>query len=99
MKEKVAVIGSLVLLIGVCFSVYFYFESRYALSQELKQTQQRLEYKIISDQLQSVQDRIWKVQDRCESNVPKDPTVKEELRQLEKTKDDLKGKLDKMEKK
>jgi hypothetical protein len=98
MKEKLAVIGALIILIGTCFSVYFYAENRYALSQELKQTQQRLEYKIISDQLHSVQDRIWKIQDRCGKD-PADPTVNEELRKLEMDKIAIGDKLKEMEKK
>lgn len=98
MKEKLAVIGALVLIIGTCFGVYFYAESRYALSEELKQTQQRLEYKIISDQVRSVQDRIWKIWDRCGKD-PKDLTVREELRQLEESKVEMNRNLKDMEKK
>jgi hypothetical protein len=108
MKEKLAVIGALIVIIGTCFGVYFFAENRYALSQEvkkdiqeIKQTQEkeskRLDYKILSDQLRSVQDRIWKIKDRYENKPPKDPTVKEELRELEGSKIAIGDRLKEME--
>ena len=98
MKEKLAVIGALVMVVGTCFGVYFYAEDRYALSEELRQTQQRLEYKITADQLRSVQDRIWKIIDRS-GREPRDSTVREELRQLEEDKRQMGDRLREMEKK
>ncbi len=106
MNGKLTIIGALILIIGTCFGVYFYAENRYALSQELKKTQeelkqtnQRIDYKILTDQLRSVQDRIWKIQDRLEGNAPRDATTKEELRQLEQDKGEMKEKIKVMENK
>jgi hypothetical protein len=98
MKEKIGLIVALIMIIGTCFTVYLYFDSRYALAQELKKTQQRLEYKIISDQLRSVTERIWKIQDRQEkSKQPVDESTKEELRELQEMKITMTDKLKQME--
>jgi hypothetical protein len=98
MKEKFGLIVALIMIIGTCFTVYFYAESRYALAQELKKTQQRLEYKIISDQLRSVTERIWKIEDRITNTKrPMDETAKEELRQLQEMKITMTDKLKQME--
>lgn len=79
-------------LIGIVFSGYFYFESHYALAKDLKKVETRLDYKITSDQLESIQERIWKIEDRFyNKNMPN--TVKEEYRNLLEDKEDLKGKL------
>jgi len=98
MKEKITVIGGILAIIGVIFTAYFWIDGRYALSQELEKTKARLEYKILSDQFQAISDRIWKIKDRA-GEKPKDPTVKEELRQLESDKESVKVKIDAMEKK
>ncbi len=99
MKEKLALIGALILIIGTCFTVYFYAEGRYALAQEMKKVEQRLDYKILTDQLRAVQERIWQLEDR--SNIKKgkmteatsDVTIKEELRKLYEEKRTLEEKL------
>lgn len=92
----IATIIALLTIIGICFSVYFYFERRYALAEDLKKVESRLDYKILSDRLQSIQDRIWKIIDRC-SGKPTDVTINEELRELENKKEATKKELDKME--
>ena len=85
-KEIIGCISGLIVLIGLCFGVYFFFENRYALAEELKKTQQRLEEKIQSDRLNSVQERIWKIQDRIGNKKPND-NEKEEIRRLKEEKD------------
>jgi len=84
-------------ILGFAFGGYFYIENRYALAQELEKTKQRLEYKIISDQTQSIQDRIWKIIDRFQKKEM-DDTTKEELRSLEVNKEKLNDKLKALEK-
>jgi hypothetical protein len=74
-------------LIGMCFGVYFYVDTRYALAEELKKVSQRLDYKMKSDQEIAIKERIWKIEDKYGFN-PKDPVIKEELRNL---KNDLSG--------
>jgi hypothetical protein len=84
-------------LISLCFGVYFYFERRYALAQDLRKVENRLDYKIVSDQVVSIQERIWLIQDRCNGKPPLDDTVKEELRELEMRREILKDRLRRME--
>lgn len=88
MKEKLSIIAALVILLGTAFSVYFYFENRYALAQALQKTDQKvdksikaMDYKFKSLQSDSLQDRIWKIEDRYGKD-PKDPVIKETLRKL-----------------
>lgn len=64
MKEKLSVIAALVILLGTAFSVYFYFENRYALAEELKKVEQRLDYKISDDHRFSVQQEMRQIEER-----------------------------------
>jgi len=98
MKEKLAFILVVTALLGTFFGAYWWIETRYALSEDLRMVAQRLDYKIASDQLQSIQQRIWQIKDRC-GEFPKDMTTKEELRKLEEDKKQLQDKLKTMEKK
>jgi predicted mannosyl-3-phosphoglycerate phosphatase (HAD superfamily) len=75
-------IVSFLAIVSFVFGGYFYLEKRYALAQDLKKVEQRLEYKIVNDRLNSIQERIWKIEDRFE-NKPMDETTKEEYRKLQ----------------
>lgn len=106
MKEKLSVIAALVILLGTAFSVYFYFENRYALAQALQKTDQKvdksiktMDYNFKSLQSESLQSRIWKIEDRYGKD-PKDPVIKETLRKLylDKEKVDKQIKVYEMEK-
>ena len=73
---------SLITLISLIFGGYFWLDSHYASAQQVKQIEQRLDYKIKSDQVESLQKRIWQIDDRC--TIAKcDITVKEEKRKLQ----------------
>lgn len=96
--KLVGSIIALCTLIGIVFGTYFWIDSRYALSEELKKTQQRLDYKIISDRANSLQERIWKIEDRCKGGKT-DQTTAEELRSLKKQLDEENGRMRMMEKK
>ena len=98
LKDKIGVIAGIFGITAICFSTYFYIENRYALAEDVKQIQQRLDYKIKSDQLRSVQDRIWKIEDRTKGQPPSDQTIKEELRQLKEDKVTIEDQLKVMEK-
>ena len=109
MKEKLALIGALIIIIGTCFGVYFYFEARYAHAGDMikameviKKIETRLDGKILEDQLRTVQQKIWTIEDRycpdksksCdESKMPQ--TVMEQYRELkverERLQDELKA--------
>jgi hypothetical protein len=97
MNKTIASAIALMAIIGSVFGAYFYIDNKYALSQELKRTEQRLEGKIISDQLNSVQDRIWKIEDRYDNKIM-DSTVKEEYRKLQQQKIDLNNDLNNINK-
>ncbi len=96
MKNILSLIIALLTIIGITFGVYFYMEKRYALADELTKVTQRLDEKIDSDRYNQIQDRIWKIQDRYRNKQMED-TVKEELRQLEKEKEELNNKIKKFE--
>ena len=91
-------------LISICFGTYFFLEKHYALktehealAAEVVKVKERLDYKILSDQLSATQNRLWQLEDRYQ-NKKMDNTANEEYRSLKEQKDSLKGKLDKMEK-
>ena len=103
MKEKLAVIGSLVFLLITAFGVNSHFESRFALAQHLQKAEQKIDkaiqimdYKFKSLQSQSLQDRIWKIEDRYGKN-PNDPTVRDTLRKLYQEKEQIDRELKVME--
>ncbi len=98
MKEKLTAIIAILTIIGIVFGVYFYIENRYALAEELKKTQQRLDYKILTDKFDAIQERIWKIKERS-GEKPRDKTIKEELQKLESDKELLKTKIEAEEKK
>jgi len=85
-KETIGLITAIIVLIGLVFGVYFWLEKRYALAEEMKKIEQRLDYKILADQLQAIQERIWQIMDRFK-NREMDQTVQEELRVLEMQKE------------
>ena len=97
------IIGILTLL-SICFGAFFYFEKNFTLKQEhlalaaeVVKVKVRLDYKIIADQLDATQKRLWQIEDRY-NNKPMDNTTNEEYRNLKEQKDNLKTKLNKMEK-
>lgn len=96
MKTIGSIIGVLTLF-GIFFGAYQYMESRYALSEEVKKIEQRLDYKIMVDQFKAVQQRIWTIEDRFQ-NKQMDQTTKDELRQLQTDRDQMKVKIDNMDK-
>lgn len=96
LKELIGLITGLLILFGVMFGTYQFFEKRYALAEEMKKIEKRIDYKILSDQLQTTQERIWKIDDRFQGK-PMDETTKEEMRALEIKKQETQKKLDTLE--
>jgi len=88
---------SILAIIGTIFGVYFWIDNRYALSEELNKTNQRLDYKIKSDQLNSVQDRIWRYDDRYKKRDMDDAAVGE-YRALQQQKEELNKDLNQIKK-
>ena len=97
LKELIGLITGLLILFGIMFGTYQYFENRYALAEEVKKIEKRIDYKILSDQLQTTQERIWKIEDRFQKKQMEE-TTKEELRTLEMKKQETQKKLDTLEK-
>lgn len=98
MSKLITSIIGLMTLIGIIFSVYFWMDDRYANAETVKKIEQRLDYKIKSDQAQSIRERIWRIEDKFGS-TPSNPIVKEELRKLQFDLNEINGQVKEMEKK
>ena len=96
LKELITSITAILILFGMIFGVYKYIDTRYALAEEVKKVEKRLDYKILSDQYNAIQQRIWTIQDRFQKK-PMDQTTTDELRKLEQGKGEIQNKMDKME--
>jgi len=80
MSKHIGLILGLLAIFGTSWGVWSYL-GRYALCADLKAVEQRLDYKIVSDQSQSIQQRIWTLEDRYKGRqMP--PSVLEEYRKL-----------------
>lgn len=93
--ELIGKITAIASLIGLVFAVYFFNEGRYAYAKDLKSIEQRLEYKIQADQLNSTKERYWNLQERfgdnCEDcNNEKKKEMKELKDQIEEIKENIK---------
>ena len=88
---------SLGTLLGIAFGTYFWMENRFALAQNLNLTNQRLDYKMKSDQVKEIRARIWQLEDRCIKLC--DLTSKEEMRKLNADLEDAQVQLRTLEKK
>jgi len=86
---------SVATIVGICFSAYFFLDKNYASAAELQKIEQRLDYKIKSDQFNSIQERIWKLEDRYTTTNTMPETVKEEFRKLQIEKELLEKHLEK----
>ena len=64
MKNTLATVGALILLLGAFFGVYKYIDARYALAEELRQVEKSLSYKIADDQRFSVQQEMHQIEER-----------------------------------
>jgi len=95
MKTILGILG----IVGIIFGAYFYIDNRYAQSEDLKQIERRLDYKIISDQLEFKDQRITVIRNRYPDLSKMPYTVKEEFERLEREKKVLEMKLSTLEKK
>ena len=96
MKKLISSCLALGAFVGMLFGLYFFIDTRYALSETVKQIEQRLDYKIVSDQYADNQKRIWQLQDRFTGKqIPKEIT--DELRELWSKQNELRIKMDKLE--
>lgn len=112
MKEKLAIIGALILIIGACFGVYFHFDKEFAHAGDMKKAMEviqkietRLDYKIIEDRLTNVRKDIYAIEDRycpdksqpcTEKDMPE--IVRTRYRELRLERDKLEKELGVMDK-
>lgn len=89
---------SVVTIVGIAFGAYFYIEGNYAKAAEVQKIEQRLEYKIKSDQGKEVQQRLWLLEDRYEKK-PMAETIKEEYRKLQEEKKAIDNDLNQLRRK
>jgi low affinity Fe/Cu permease len=99
MKESVFGLAKsfvpVIALVGFLFSAFFFIDNRYASSEDVKQIEQRLDYKITADQMNDMQNRLWTLEDRYGHNLERaNDIVKQEYRKLKSEKDELSKKLD-----
>lgn len=98
MRENriLSILVSVGTLLGIAFGAYFYIDSNYAKAAEMQKIEQRLDYKIKSDQSKEVQQRIWLLEDRYyHKNMPE--STKEEYRELKEEKKTLEGELNNLQ--
>jgi hypothetical protein len=92
-----SILGVLTIL-GIFFGAYCYLDARFAKAEEVRAVEQRLDYKIVSDQVQVKQQRSWQLEDRYqEKTMPE--AVKEEYRKLKEEIKRLEIKLNFLEQK
>lgn len=96
MREKLILIGSLILIISACFGVFFYFNKEYAHAGDMVKAMEvmekmgtRLDLHIIEGELRITQQKIDTIEDRycpdkskscTEEKMPQ--TVREQYREL-----------------
>jgi hypothetical protein len=97
MKQILTGIGGLILIIGTCWGVFTYLE-RYALCEDVKKVEQRLEQKIQFDRMSDTKRMMYEIirenKDKAFEKWPvKDQKLYQELElQLEETQGELKKK-------
>ena len=99
MKDKLAPILTVLTIIGMAFGVYFFLDATFAKCAEVKAIERRLDYKIESDTLNTLQERLWKMEDRYGPNPDKipDPGVKQQMKELKTGVGTQRNKVDRME--
>lgn len=84
-------------LAGVLFAAFFWLENHFAKLERLLQLERRVELKVTTDRLQAVQNRLWTLEDRIRTDHH-DQTATEEVRKLMEEKDELRKKLEELQK-
>lgn len=100
MKEKIpwSCILAIMAILAASFGAYQHLE-RYALAEDLKKVEQRLDYKIISDQLEYKQQKMEQIEDRYKSVEKAPEVIQKDYKRLREEKNRLEKKLDALEKK
>ncbi len=81
MKEVIVVLT----IVGICFGAYFYVDNRYAQCADVKQLEQRYDYKFKVIEIKGTNERIWQLEAELKKN-PGNKTAAEELKKLKEEK-------------
>lgn len=107
LQKVIGIIIGIFTIVGIFFGAFKYIDGNYAkayqteeqikqTTKQIKMVENRLDYKITSDQVQSINQRMWQIEDRYErKQMPE--TVKEEYRKLQEDKKELQKKLDSLQ--
>lgn len=106
-KHIISYLMGLAGFVGLCFSIYFFLETRHANKddtttafqktiEQIDKVGNRLEAKILNDRYNDVQQQIWDLEPILEKD-PENELAKQELQRKLDKKDKLGKKLDKYE--
>jgi len=84
MKEKLTYCMVIIAFIGAIYG-YFVHMERYALCSDVKQMEQKYDYKFKVIEIRGTNERIWQLEDRLKKN-PNDKSAQEELKKLKEEK-------------
>jgi len=87
--KKITAIVGVFISISTLAGVIITFDKRWAHAEDLAKLEQRLDYKICIDRKNSIQDRLWKLEDRYGVFENMNQSTKEEYRELDQKKDEL----------
>ena len=76
--------GGFLSLVATIVGGYFVIDSHYAKAEEFKKLEMRVEQKILSDRVDRLQERIWKLEDRYPQRVQAPNPIQQQWRELEK---------------
>jgi septal ring factor EnvC (AmiA/AmiB activator) len=97
-RSRVGFYISVLTIAGMIFGAPYWLDSHYAKASDLKNTDSRLEQKILEDKLNAIENHVWSIQDHYK-NIDKAPQdIKDELRDLQSKKDRVKNRLDVLDK-
>lgn len=96
MKKLITLLISLFTLMGIIFGAWFFIENRFALANDLKFVELRLDSKIEGDNYSRLQERLWQLQDRQEKKPSSDN--EREIRELKDQLDLQKAVIERIQK-
>ena len=94
--KNISVVLGLVIAISTIVGIVFNLDSRWAKAAEVKKIEYRLEQKIQQDRVESLQERLWKLEDRYVDITKMPQEVKDEYRRLKSQKEELEKYIDKV---
>lgn len=92
-KNSIGVVIAFLAFGGFVWGAYSYLDAQYAKAEDVQRIEQRLEFKITKDRYETIQERLWKLEDRFPDKRKMPSSVLEEYRQLESEKELLQEKI------